>query len=288
MNERVKGVIMSRKFYEVKNGEIKITLEQPDRQGKLSFKKLELANGKVFYMSPNYTDNSQTGVYKYVESKLFELAKQELQEYIKANINNYSFYNERHPQDKSDRVFWGHNMWATDEMPVMELRDYNYEYDEIMEGIFKGQFNGHPFKFDFKTDSFIELLSTDSYRKECRTLTPLEVMFDRYPDLKRIIAIEQYKAGKAHPAFTEIVNLNLFLKDKKSIKIHLKDKRVIEYKNDRLSFSLLFDLDRGHDEFVLNYIRFNLHRDSDLSINNIDFLQYGRNQYRINTENLKI
>lgn len=272
------------KVYKIQNNGLTVLLKNPDGEGKFKFEGLIINNNpNVVYMS--YVDmwtkkeegKTYVSLYNYLYDKLKVEADKQLKEYINNNINNKDFYTKKDEYNH----FFRDNLFADGELPNIK-KEIKIYLDGIAEGVVNCIIGGYiSCKYDIIQDKFIEI--KEHYNS--KRITPLDVFYGCYLDY--ILAIEQYNRGIAHKAFTEIVNLNKFLKGKKSIKIALKDGRVLELKKDNIKASDILSI--TNDEFVLNHnYYFRPMIDEELPLTEVDYLQYSKTIYKINTDNLII
>ncbi len=274
------------KTYEIKKNDITILLSGADGRGKFEFEGL-IINSKPDVIFKEYISSFDESIEnktlismrKYLFSKIKEQADKQLKEYIENNINNTDFYTEK---NEYGYVFWGRqNTWHNKYPEIRE--DISLCLNDIGEGNILCIINNTECIFNFMKDEFTEIKKQYNNQEE---KTPIDIFYGG--GLNFIIAIEQYRKGIAHKGFTEIVNLNNFLEGKKSIKIKLKDGRCIELKDSYgVSASDIIEMIDG--KFYINDSYSMKPRIKDrLPITELDYLQFGKNVYKINTDNLVI
>jgi len=260
----------------------------------------------TFYIKSNYTGiefelvgftmNGAVGFYKKYHSEffdeevpghpgidiadyLFEKLKAEadarLNEYLEKHISDYSVYELTRA---SSGDFWS----GAGKEPEHRL-DRELDCSKILDGIVGLYLYGYTASYNFREDKFTGLKSR--YGSEAREVTPMTALYGQSLDM--MLALEQYKRGVAPPAYSEIIRLNAFLEGKKSLKLVMKSGVVHNLKSrcgDIHLYSLL--VDTGND-FVLydSYdITPRLGRNEPLT--SLDYLQYGRGKFVIDTEAL--
>ena len=287
---------MSNKLFEIKNKDVTIVLEQSyGGEGQFEFYELYLNSEptiryrKSYYGGSPYdksinNDNKYYNISDFVYNKLKELADKELEQYLNKNINNMKLYKIKDNSWGSSDIWF--NLYKCKDEHEVKVEYVNSDYNEITEGIMSICYNHcHICKYDLNEGKFISLME-ERYGKT-KIKTPLEIIYCE--DLTQLLLVEQYKRGTCHKAFTELVNLNKFLKDKKSIKILLKDGteiKMVDKYSVRISDLLQFMED---NKFYINNSYDMKPRPSKvIDINELDCIQYGKNKYYINVENLKI
>lgn len=108
------------------------------------------------------------------------------------------------------------------------------------------------------------------------------------------LALEQHRQGIAPPAYTELVKLGDFLRDKKSLKLVMKNGVVHEYKNnyggDVTARDLLVSgFLENRTVFFLNdnyYMKPRFAK--NLPLSELDYLQFGRNKHYIDAAALEL
>ena len=258
------------KLYKIENGDVTIYVRSGIR-GSFEFEKMTIKNkpGIVFKTYVYKEEENMVSIGEYVYKKLKNIIDQRLQQYVKDNISRYDFYTKK--SEYNENIFF--ERFYTFKDKYTEKRcDYNTSLNDIVEGIATLSVNNCKCKFNLVKDEFIDM-------------TPLSKFYSEH-DLNLMVAIEQYKQGTAHKIFTEIVNLNKFLEGKKSIKLILKDGRVIDLKCQYgVSVSKILRLIK--DKFYIddNY-DMKPRLGEKLPLEALDYLQFGKKQYRINIENL--
>lgn len=279
------------KMYELKNGDLTILLKGGNSDGKFEFEGLTVANKPniIFKKYIWSRDNKEVDgkqlieIGDYLFDKLKTEADKQLEEYIEQNINNQSFWTENNNEHYN---FFTRTLSFKDECPQQRI-DKDVSYYEIGEGIVTLIVNRILCVYDFNQDKFIRLTSEYSRADEKKDFTPLEVFYNKM-ELSQILAVEQYKRGVAHKTFTEIVNLNKWLEGKKSVKLNLKDGRVIEIKNNgEITARSIINI--VENEFYINdYYYMKPRINATLPISELESLQFSRSTYLINIDNLSL
>lgn len=276
-------------MYEIKANDLTILLNNPNSEGKFEFEGLILNRQPdtvyrryIPYIDEGYEGKKIISISNYLFDKMKAAADEQLEKYIQDNINNMDFYTEK--GESGNYIFWGrYNINFIDKYPKIEDSRSRIGLNDIVEGIASCSINRSICEYDFIQD---KITITKYEYGDNREMTPLEVFYGG--SLNHIVAVEQYRKGTAHPAFTEIVNLNKFLEGKKSVKIILKDGQVIEYKNAYGIYSgdILELYPSGF--YIDDNYRMSPRINKHLPISELDYLQFGKNIYRINTDNLNI
>ncbi len=265
--------------YKIQNNDFTILLERPDGNGNFGFYGLIVNNNPDVIYLPYVSEWTKKeegkiyiSLYHYINDKVKKQADVQLKEYIDKNINNQDFYTKK---------FFRNHLFADGELPIVE-RDVRLYLDGIGDGIVYFKINScYSGKYDIMQDKIIML----EHSYDNKEVTLLDVFYGDY--LNYIIAVEQYNRGIAHKTFTEIVNLNKFLKGKKSIKIVLKDGRIFKLKKDIIkAYDILSII--GDKFFINDSYYFKPRLNERVSLSELDYLQYGKMTYKINVENLII
>lgn len=282
------------KNYKLENNGLTVLMNNTyDKYGKFEFKGLIVADkpNTIFKSSVSSLDKTPDGIeFISIRTYLFNMIKnkadKELKEYIDANINNFDFYTEQIPMNEQE--YDGKFVFFTNHIYFEESEYYknqNMEMDlcEIAEGIVELNINSCDITFDFRLNEFTKI--TKGSHNDKRIVTPLEVFYSGM--LHKILAFEQYKKGIAHKAFTEIINLGKFLEGKKSVKIILKNGRGTITLKERVSVNGLLTMFKG-DFYINDSYQMEPRLNGRLPMIELDYLQYGKNIYKINIDNLII
>lgn len=275
---------MKNKLYELKNNGLTILLKSGSDKGDLKFEGLivdykpHIVYKDYLWTSENKNDKTYMKITDYLYNKLKDEADIQLQEYINNNISNMNFYYKK--DEYNQYTFWSRINSFFDKYP--EIDNYiNIDLSDVVEGIVNCNVNNAYCIFDFTKDEFIEIKHKYNEQKK---VIPLDIFYGKHLDL--ILAIEQYNKGIAHKTFTEVINLNKFLKDKKSIKIQLKNGCIIKYKN-------WFKVEAGHiievyngEFYITNNYDMTPRPKKPIPITELDYLMFGRKKYKVNINNL--
>ena len=280
------------KKYEIRNEKVTVLVKGPDYKGNFAFDGL-IVNAEPNIIYKEYVDRREKEdpgktfvlIQDYLYAKLKKEADAELGVYIEKNINNQDFYTEKMVNCPTNYSFWDTGLNFKDQYPDVVRSGY-LNFGKISEGVVQQTINGVNVIFGFIQDAFISMKWEHAHENDDEQVTPMEIFYDR---LNEILAIEQYRRGIAHPAYTEIVNLNKWLEGKQSVKIVLKNGTVYECKarttgagvQARSIITLYGEIFYIKDSFLLRP-----KLDEKLPIADLDYLQYGKHSYRVNTDNL--
>lgn len=148
--------------------------------------------------------------------------------------------------------------------------------------------------YDVNENDFITINRLNNMRSrysDNNVATLLEICYGHEFDLQKLLAIYQYNIGNGHDAFRELVLLQNYLTDKKSLKIVLKGGSVHTLKPDSdLRVNHLFIFSDGKFELSGRYdITPSFNKQSNIvSVNEIEYLQYGKNKYYVNVDKLAV
>lgn len=271
---------------EKRNG-ITVYLNNHDYNGDFSFYGLTADNkpGIMFIkcaICRQKAEGTEIEIAEYLYNKIKTEADKQLNEYIDQHINDTEFYT-----DKNDRgkFFFGKRMLFTDEYKEKKPT-INISYSYIVDGLVYLSVNNAALIFDFKTDTFADPIKSIHSYEENEKLTFMDVLYGC--DLDLILATEQYKRGIAHKAFTEIVNLNKWLDGKKSVKLIFKDGSSTKVETGGSNVNSFYILSLIDKNFVVDdsyYMKPRL-KYNYIPVSALNYLQFGKNTYRINADNL--
>lgn len=217
----------------------------------------------------------------YIYSKIRIQADSDLKDYIAEHIGDVEFYTKKYEDGRDE--FFSQGMNFKDEFPEIS-EEIDISLDKIGDGLVNCKIAYSQCIYDLVQDKFISIKSSDYH--DAKDIAPLDIFYKR--DLRKIIAIEQYKIGKAHKLFTEIVNLNKFLDGKKSVKLVMKngDIHTLKGKGDiRASQILNFANDKIYIDDNYNLMP---RMGRYIEAKELDYLQFGKNKYTIDSNNLTI
>jgi hypothetical protein len=276
------------KLYEIKNGAV--TLYVDKWLGKeFRFKAFTVESDKDNYfvesnISDRYCPDNRKSVH--IEDYLYKLYKAEadvqLRNYIDKNINRYDFYNET---DNNDFKFWGNVINNAGLEPLCH-HHCELNFSELTEGIVRIVMNHIHCRYSFVEKKTLEYIPP-SYAKSEKIKSALEVMYSG--KLNEYLALEQYRLGLAVPAYDELAKLREFLKDKKSVKLVMKSRKIHELKKDSLQVTDILKHFSYDDKlcFWLNndyWLKPRIEQCQPLE--QLDYLQHGKHQHYINREKL--
>jgi hypothetical protein len=257
------------KLYKIQEGDLVFFLGK--RYNGVSF---DIQGFKVKGDGTYYALHGKDGVNleSYLLSKFQALADKELADYFNSNINDMKMYEPVHID-----AIWGN----AGEKPYTPFVT-DIVCNKLMKGIAGLAVNSTVCLYDFVAKTTAGFL--DRYSNTSMDTTLLKVFYGRY--LKCLLAFEQYNRGVSHPVYNEFVRLREFLKGKKSVKLVIEDGVVHEYKMHTASItprSLIYLEESGTPcYFMLNngyYLRPGF--DKACSIQELDYIGYGRERYRI-------
>lgn len=279
-----------RDTFEMVNGAVTVILGGADQQGKFSFEGVKVSTKpNVLFKSYVHSLDKKvsgeltiTSLREHIYGKIKVQADSELKDYIKKHINDTAFYTEK---DEYEYKFFSRGVNSKDAYPEID-ENINLTYGSIGHGLVNCTINNRYCVYDLVQDKFISIRSS-SY-SDAVDVTPLQIFYGR--ELNFIIALEQYKLGKAHPAFTEVVNLNKFLEGKKSVKLKMTNGKVHELKStsSEVRANQIIECINGVFSMENNYhLSPRLEKDHT-GLEFLDCLQFGKQTYKINAANLVI
>jgi len=235
------------------------------------------------------TDYTYITIQDYVLRRIIEDATKQMITFINDKQGNTNFY--------YDNEFFEQNLGNMTALVldidgnchiiphVTELRG---DYENILKGTFKLHLNGKRCVFDFSKNDYKITNYFDN-----KPISAINTLFTE-DEIFIQLAKKQHQIGCSSPAFNEIVNLNEFLKHRKSIQVHLKNGEQFTIKkgtsyNSFLDASNVLSFYNNTNRFYIRkysqYIKSSLEKDID--VNEIDYLQYHQRKHTINVYNLE-
>jgi len=274
-----------RENFEMVNGPVTIILEGGDSAGKFSFEGIKVETKPNVLYKPYVWGHGKkaagevtiVSLSEYIYAKLKVQADADLKDYIAEHINDTTFY-------KVYRFFDRYCSFK-DTYPEID-ENINLSYENIARGLVNARIARSSYcVFDLVQDKFQSIKASEY--KDAKDKTPLQVFYGSMLD--SIMAVEQYKRGIAHPAFTELVNLNKFLDGKKSVKLVMKSGKVHELKTKGSEVRASLIVEFRTAKFYLNTSYYMAPRFAyNTEVSELDYLQFGRQTYKIHTANLAI
>jgi hypothetical protein len=277
--------------YEMKNGKVTVILSGSNSDGQFNFESVKVSTKpNVIFRRYTYGQKAPEGMElvslgDYIYDKVKATADTALKDYIAKHINDMDFYYEK-SEEYGYAFFDSANNWK-DEYPKMD-RDICISLSDVAEGIITGSVHGYLFTYDLVKDKFTSLRS-HSYNGS-QEIEPLRVIYGQH--LRFILALEQYRLGKAHPAFTEVVNLNKFLDGKRSVKLNMKNGKTYELKtrhNGDVYAGQIIEFIKGKFYLNDNYDlkpRLNLKYGDHMEVSELESITYAKQSYTLNPKNL--
>lgn len=222
--------------------------------------------------------------------KLKEIVEKELNSFIGKNINNISYFFEREERsDANEKYYIYPEFFDISEIGISILENEDSIENRTRNITTFDNFNEiEKCKLKYKNVLYgVDVIEVDL--KETKILTEnskiISVLYSN-DKLKKILAYKQYELGITPDFYNEIAKINEFLKDKKTVTVILKNghEKKIEanIKNFMKFYDGIFILD-GYGLEIPSEER----NKSNLNINNLKSLRYGKTELIINTENLR-
>jgi len=267
-------------LYQIKNDDVTLYVEMSYKGTQFDYKGFTVEGDSNFYM-PSLTKFNQINldgrpcvdICDYLFDKYKALADAQLLEHLERHI-----LDTLSPEDFND--FWQQAGQQPTFKHSKELRE-----KQVIDGLVGIEINRAVCFYNFAAHepAGYRALFQD---KELAT-TPMRVFYGDH--LKQLLALEQYKRGLAPPMYTELARLNAFLEGKKSVKLVMKDSAVHEFKpNYDLFVSGLLDYwPECKTPFRLkNAYHLKPGFGSSRSLTDLDYLQFGKQQFAIDTDAL--
>ncbi|KLU62303.1 hypothetical protein CEB3_c13470 [Peptococcaceae bacterium CEB3] len=259
-----------------KKGAVTIMMGDCWSDGTCQFEELTVEGDPVVYRRQwRFRSAGEVDVRQYVYQRLRTQADAKLQEWVETHIQDMDFYTET---DEYGCCFWNSVAKFTEEYPgTPTYYDTQFSFEKICDGVMIAIVNGYKCFLNFEDRTF---QFEKKHGANCQKITALDVLYP--PSIRtEILAIEQYKRGTAHPAFTELLNLSKALEKKDVVQIVLKNKRKFKITTEVLTAGDLVAFEWG--KFVIK-----INPGKTLPIDLVNHLQIGKEKYAINTQNLHV
>lgn len=241
----------------------------------------DLLNYKLKTIEANGNTYEVSTLYSHIQKIIKSIATDQLNHYINQNIENHKIYFYEGKIDNDVLVFTLNDITGG-------IRDIGYKnlYDGIINCSYSYDVR---FNFNVMSDTVSDICILVGYGRDKKAVnhSPLQMV---YSDRLKHLKLAQIKKGTAPKFIMELNRIHEFLKDKKSVKINLKDGRVLKW-SERLYLNGLVDI--IDDQFYLldSYFfapRLNLPFREKMLFSNVESLQYNRTILEINHDNLKV
>jgi hypothetical protein len=281
---------MEEKLYTIHNGKVTLYVRREYGGEKFEFKGLMVEDDASYY-TPFADEDSRirlddgehpcAGLYAYLEDVYKAMADAELADYLEEHIRDRDFY----ICDRRDTP----QVWYTAGHVPEPRHHTNLVLERVIDGIIGYEVDHTICLYDLVNKKHIGYKS--GFRDAEVQTTPMRVFYGKY--LEQLLALEQHKRGAAPPAYTELTRLAAFLKDKKSVKLVMKDGGLHELKPHNgcdVSLSRLLSIDPTDEKYP-----FTLHDDYDLKprfergrhLADLDCIRYGRHSFVLDAAALR-
>lgn len=268
-------------LYKIDRGEFTILLENfNDAEGNFRFHGLIVKDKpdivfrkQMFYDKEDGEGKTSVLIGEYLYNKLKENADAQLKEYISKNISDMGIY-------KQTNIYKDMLGWDEDNLESStKNRNLTVSFSDIYKGVVSCKVDYAFCAFNFLKDVFTEI-GDGFLNKEMD-------IFYAYR-LNQIMVTEQFKRGIAPKAAAEIMNINKFLKGKKSSKLILTNGNAIQIKcGYGLSASDVFCL-KDNKYYMESTYYMDPKPKNITPVQNLYSIKFGKQEYRINVENMKI
>ena len=230
------------------------------------------------YTPDYYKDNFEN--YEPIEYLLFKKLKNRadefLSDYIEENIDNWDIYFNK--DENGQYTFWKKHYNRFREGYEVSTPKSSMNYEEIIDGIAEISLAQARFRYDLKD---MELIETYDYYHEDKPVKLFSIFYGGWKEL--CLALEQYNRGEAHPVFEELVELNKFLDDKKSVWVVLEDGR--EYQHQRVPNATMIKFDQADGIFYIGGgYSYEPTLKETIPVSEISHFKYGNTTYEMDTE----
>lgn len=273
--------INNEKLYKMDNDNIEVFLDSPNCLGEFGFNKLRFKDKDITWVN-SLCDQTKTNCFsiqKYLSNYIDKLLKDLLKQYINENINNYDIY-------KNFHLLSGSYISNIDiEQKINKEFLIHLYFTNIYDGIVIIHMNDYDIYFNLYNNKIEQIkLSYDN----CKVKEDKYILLDIFRIPKdRYLLNEQYNKGIALSPFQEIIKLNDWLYNKKSIKLIFKDKSIYTLKDECLSAFSFIDYKNKNFYIKDNYDFKPYIKEFQYLLDELDYLQYRNKKYVINIHNLK-
>lgn len=273
-------------YYKIKDGSMLIYLaKEKDNcdHKRCTYNVIGLSlDDNTIYIRDKYQKESTNDLFKdkviksledFIHNKLLGLVDKELDIFIKNNTNNMNFYNVK--------GFYNLSMLHIGKDINLDIVKSTFDYANLDKGIIKIYNTDYILIFNFIGD----VLEAYTKSHNSNKVTLLEAVYNQYIWCK--LAYRQYKEDKAPDVYRELVAINDFMADKKSVCLVMKDNSKIrcKTKTDLILPQVLqavYNSDTYTFKFTSNIssIAGNL----SLKLDDLKYLQYNGKKLEINTD----